>query len=205
MFEWRLFKSEICCGWNTYIGGSAGYTNSTGEQNTFIGSSAGYSNSAGTGNVFIGYKAGYNNTEGSNLLYIHNSDTDTPLIYGEFDNRIVKIHGQLQMVAAAGPSHIRLKRDIQPLDSSLDKVTELRGVSYKWKTDQYPDRGFRDTKQIGLIAQDVESVLPELVSTDSKEYKAVSYDKLTAVLVEAVKELKVENEELKAQLFKKYH
>ena len=150
-------------------------------------------------NVFIGNMAGYNE-EGSHKLYIANTKTDNPLIYGEFDNNIVKIHGQLQMIAAAASSDIRLKKEIQPLQSSLDKVTELKGVSYHWKTDQYPDWGFRDTKQIGLVAQDVESVLPELVSTDSKGFKAVSYDKLTAVLVEAVKELKAENERLKAEL-----
>jgi len=76
-------------------------------------------------------------------------------------------------------------------------VLELQGVSYNWKTAQYPDWGFKDTKQIGLVAQDVETVIPELVSTDTKGFKAVSYNKLTAVLVEAVKELKAENEQLR--------
>ncbi len=70
-------------------------------------------------------------------------------------------------------------------------------MSYHWKTEQYPDWGFKETKQIGLVAQDVEAVIPELVSTDTRGYKAVSYNKLTAVLVEAVKELKAENEKLK--------
>ncbi len=52
----------------------------------------------------------------------------------------------------------------------------------------YPSRGFTKDKQIGLIAQDVEAVLPELVRTDRDGNKAVSYEKMVAVLIEAVKE-----------------
>ena len=184
---------------NTFLGEIAGMHNTTGHSNTFLGMSAGYNNEAGSYSVFIGYRAGYNET-GSNKLYIDNSDTDTPLIYGEFDNDLVKIHGELQMIAAAGPSDKRLKKDIKPLQSSLDKIQLLEGVSYHWKTEEYPEWGFKETKQIGLVAQNVEDVIPELVSTDSKGYKAVSYDKLTAVLVEAVKELRAENDQLKAKM-----
>jgi len=76
----------------------------------------------------------------------------------------------------------------------------LQGVSYERKREEYPDWGFKDSRQIGLLAQDVERVIPELVSADETGYKAVSYNKLTAVLVEAVKELKAENERLRKRL-----
>jgi chaperonin cofactor prefoldin len=76
---------------------------------------------------------------------------------------------------------------------------KLNGVSYNWRSDEYKERGFSDRSQIGLIAQDVEETFPELVHTDTEGYKAVAYSKLTAVLVEAVKELKAENEALKSQ------
>ena len=79
-------------------------------------------------------------------------------------------------------------------------VSALQGVSYEWKTKQYEDLAFKEGRQIGLVAQDVEKVLPELVSEDSKGYKAVSYAKLTAVLVEAVKELKNENQKQQAEI-----
>ncbi|MEW6003355.1 MAG: hypothetical protein AB1638_12030 [Nitrospirota bacterium] len=69
--------------YNTFIGYSAGLNNTTGNYNTFIGRAAGYSNQTGIGNVFLGYGAGYNET-GSDKLYIDNSSTSTPLIYGEF-------------------------------------------------------------------------------------------------------------------------
>jgi hypothetical protein len=184
---------------NTFIGFNAGCGNLEGYGNTFIGSQTGYYNASGNGNVFIGLLAGCNEA-GSNRLYIDNTDTATPLIYGEFDNNIVRVHGQLQMVSAAGASDIRLKRDIRPLEDSLERVAALQGVSYRWDTGQYPGWGFTKDRQIGLVAQAVEAVIPELVSTDSRGYKAVSYDKLTAVLVEAVKALKAENETLRRQI-----
>lgn len=85
-------------GWrNTYIGLSAGYLNSTGHYNTFIGRGAGYNNSEGSGNIFIGSLAGYNET-GSDKLYISNSDTLSPLIYGEFDNSLLRLHGRVEVV-----------------------------------------------------------------------------------------------------------
>lgn len=72
-------------------------------------------------------------------------------------------------------------------------------MSFDWNVEEYPGMGLKDGRQIGLVAQDVEKALPELVSKDKDGYKAISYTKLTAVLVEAVKELKTENESLKTE------
>jgi hypothetical protein len=80
--------------YNTFSGVYAGYSNTTGGYNTFSGVDAGYSNTTGSGNVFFGYRAGFYETT-SNKLYIANSDTTSPLIYGEFDNNIVRINGSL--------------------------------------------------------------------------------------------------------------
>ena len=79
-------------------------------------------------------------------------------------------------------------------------MLQLRGVSYDWKTEEYPDKGFSKDRQIGFIAQEVEPVIPELVKTGSDGYKALAYDKIVAVLVEAIKEVKTENDSLKEQL-----
>ena len=171
---------------NTFLGDYAGVSNTTGNYNTFLGDYAGYSNTTGYRNVFLGYQAGYNET-GSDRLYIHNSDSTSPLIYGDFNGRTIQINGSLNIADASAASDISFKRDIKPLEGSLEKVTSLKGVSFAWRTDQYPEKGFRDGRQIGLIAQDVEKVLPELVKTDKDGKKSLSYDKLTAVLVEAVK------------------
>lgn len=89
--------NEGNCGYeNVYIGDQAGYSSSYSQYNTFIGKSSGYSNS-GESNVFLGYHSGANET-GSNKLYISNSDTSTPLIYGEFDNSLLKFNGQVNVV-----------------------------------------------------------------------------------------------------------
>ncbi|MCD6193980.1 MAG: hypothetical protein J7L26_11015 [Candidatus Aminicenantes bacterium] len=78
---------------NVLIGCFAGQNNKEGARNTFVGYDAGHSNNA-SGNVFLGYKAGYYET-GANKLYIANSNTTTPLIYGEFDNALLKVNGTL--------------------------------------------------------------------------------------------------------------
>jgi hypothetical protein len=89
---------------NTFLGHNAGYYNTTGSYNTFLGRMAGFFNSTGNGNVFLGWLAGSNET-GSNKLYIDNSDTNTPLIYGEFDNGILRINGRLGVLKSPGASY----------------------------------------------------------------------------------------------------
>lgn len=81
---------------NIVIGYQAGYKGSTTTYDNcvIIGHQAGYLLESGNANVFIGYQAGYNET-GSNKLYVANSDTVTPLIYGEFDNAMLRFHGSL--------------------------------------------------------------------------------------------------------------
>ena len=86
-------------------------------------------------------------------------------------------------------SDLRFKHNIRPVGHALQKVTLLTGVTYDWKKDEFKDRNFSSGRQIGLIAQDVEKVLPELVTTGEDGYKSIQYNKLTAVLVEAMKEM----------------
>ncbi len=81
---------------NLYLGTSTGFNSTTGFQNTYLGSGAGYNNQTGIQNIFIGYRAGYYET-GSNKLYIDNSDTTSPLIYGEFNNNLFQINGKLNI------------------------------------------------------------------------------------------------------------
>ena len=80
---------------NSFFGFGAGKFNTTGEMNSYFGTGAGNQNTAGSGNVCIGNFAGANET-GSNKLYIDNSSTSTPLIYGEFDNKTLQINGSLR-------------------------------------------------------------------------------------------------------------
>ena len=115
-------------------------------------------------------------------------------------NPTYKLHvaGNAYTTGSWGSSDARWKKNITLLQDSLQKVSQLNGVKFDWKTDEYPDNGFSEDRQIGFIAQEVEPIIPELVSTDDNGYKSVSYEKMTAVLVEAVKELKAQNDALKA-------
>jgi hypothetical protein len=94
---WYAGNSNTTGYFNTFLGMAAGNSNTTGHDNTFLGDSAGNYNTTGNGNVFLGHWAGYNET-GSNKLYIDNSATSTPLIYGEFDNNKLTINGNLEVI-----------------------------------------------------------------------------------------------------------
>lgn len=76
---------------NIFTGYNSGLFNTTGSNNVFSGYQSGYTNIIGSGNVFLGYSAGYSET-GSNRLYIDNSNTTSPLIYGKFDTNQVGIN-----------------------------------------------------------------------------------------------------------------
>lgn len=89
---------------NTMIGVRAGISNSTGSANVFLGNEAGNS-SAGSANVFIGYRSGYNEL-GDNKLYLENSNSASPLIYGEFDNNIVIVNGDLSSTGTIASTDI---------------------------------------------------------------------------------------------------
>lgn len=81
----------------------------------------------------------------------------------------------------------RLKKNIQQITGSLDKIEKLRGVTFDWRQDM-DIKDLSTQRQIGMIAQEVESVLPELVNISPLGYKGIDYSKLTSVLVEAIKE-----------------
>lgn len=89
-------------------------------------------------------------------------------------------------------SDINFKTDIQKVQNALNLVENLEGVRFVWKSDNKPS--------VGVIAQQIEEYIPELVHTS--EYKTVNYNGLIGVLIEAVKELKKEVEELKEKINK---
>jgi hypothetical protein len=88
-------------------------------------------------------------------------------------------------------SDSRLKIDIADIANPLEEVLALRGVRYRWNTKEFPAMFFGDKPQIGFIAQDVEQVYPELVTTAPNGYKMVDYARLTPILVEAMREQQV--------------
>jgi hypothetical protein len=108
----------------------------------------------------------------------------------------VQVNGTLNATAdvvAYFSSDKRLKDNLKPIENSLDKVSKLSGYEFDWNDKQKTYKGH----DIGVVAQEVEEVLPELVATREDGYKAVKYEKIVSLLIEAIKELKEEIEELK--------
>lgn len=109
-------------------------------------------------------------------------------------------------IAGTCSSDLRLKRAITPFPALLDKLVRLQPVNFYWRAAEFPQRHFGTTQSYGLIAQEVEAVFPDLVSTDEQGYKAVNYSKLPLLLLQAAKEqhqfsqrLNAENAGLKEQ------
>ncbi len=97
-------------------------------------------------------------------------------------------------------SDFRLKTNILPFAPILDKLVKLQPVHFDWNVEQYPDYHFGPGRNSGLIAQDVEKVFPELVGVDAHGYKTMNYSELPYLTLAAIRELKTENDSLRAQL-----
>lgn len=97
-------------------------------------------------------------------------------------------------------SDARLKKDVQPINNALDIVKNLNGVYFKWNNnDDFKTED--ETRQIGLIAQEVEQHLPEAVTLNGvKDYKTIRYSEMVSVLVEAMKEQQQQIDSLKTEI-----
>ncbi len=97
-------------------------------------------------------------------------------------------------VVAFASSDERLKENLEPIGSAIEKVGQLTGYTFDWIP--MPDIHVHNGRDVGIIAQEVEKVLPELVSDRENGYKAVKYEKLTALLIQAVNEQQQQIEKL---------
>ena len=179
---------------NTTLGSETLRILSVGNENIAIGYKAGSSNSAGSGNVYIGAYAGSEKpTRESNKLYISNS-SQQQLITGDFRKGQVIVNGELNASGLTQSSDARLKKDIDPINIGLEAILQLEGKTYKWS-----DTSRSQRTHIGLIAQEVEKVIPEVVTEDENGFKAIAYAKLTTILIEAIKEQQIRIMELENQ------
>jgi len=128
-----------------------------------------------------------NNLAGGDFIFRNDANAT---IFSLFSSGNVTIAGTLTQ-----NSDKRLKKNIQPLQGSLQKILMLGGYHYNWKENH------RDQHvQTGLLAQQVEQQMPELVETNSAGIKSVNYSGMIPYTIEAIKELKKENEELRSEL-----
>lgn len=140
---------------------------------------------------FINTTAGSYYTEGTPLVALDGSG-----------NLYVK--GNLEWHGKNFPSSDeRLKKEVQPIENTLQKLQRINGVTFKWNNTYLDNKLMKseqdDALQFGVIAQDVEKVFPELVGED-KGYKTVNYNGLIPVILNAVKEQQTEIIDLKQEL-----
>jgi hypothetical protein len=123
-------------------------------------------------------------------LYLHDNNSIGMTVNGSncviVSDGAVTINGNIHSTGTmTSSSDARFKNDIQQLTNSLDKIANLRGVSF--------ERQGVLGRCIGVIAQEVETILPEVVSTDNSGTKSVAYGNIVALLIEGIKELKQQN------------
>ncbi|WP_106915845.1 tail fiber domain-containing protein [Chryseobacterium aurantiacum] len=135
------------------------------------------------GSIGYQYTGNGTNTNGSLVLAVNNTIRATLNQAGTFN-----VIGSVQSHGVTLSSDARFKTDIATIKNALPIITSLRGTTYQMNKAAFPERHFADGKQYGVIAQEIEKVLPELVTTNEDGYKSVNYQGMIPVLIEAVKE-----------------
>ena len=102
-------------------------------------------------------------------------------------------------VVAYASSDVKLKDNIEVIEDSLDKISEIRGVKFDWN-EESPDWAQERGHDVGVIAQEVQKVLPEIVTERTNGYLGVDYKRIIPLLIESIKELKQEVEDLKKKV-----
>ena len=115
-------------------------------------------------------------------------------LYLNLNNNDAVFGGNVYAFGYFHNSDARLKKDIAPIKNGLEIVKKLQGVSYVWKATGRP--------ALGVIAQEVEKIIPSAVSVDKVGTKSVEYDQLVAPLIESIKEQQVEIDSLKYEIEK---
>ena len=98
-------------------------------------------------------------------------------------------------ITAFFSSDERLKDNVTPIEGALEKVNQIGGYGFDWNSNSE-----HSGHDVGVIAQEIEKVLPEVVTTRDNGYKAVRYEKIVALLIQAVKEQQLQIDELKSKL-----
>jgi hypothetical protein len=201
---------------NTAVGygaGTAGTSNFNGSNNTFIGNSTGALGPGISGSTAIGYGAQVAKSGavvlggfGAFVGIGTNSPQEKLDVMGNVmigDN----YHGygcvkerNGHVIGGFCSSDERLKRNIEPFQPILEKLVQIQPVYFDWRTDEYPDLYLGSSRSPGLVAQDVEKALPEMVAEDTSGFKMVNYSQLPLLLLQAIREQQEQIRELRMQV-----
>ncbi len=161
-----------------------------------------------------GVEITYRPYDNTGIIQVYNRDTSGADAWGDLylgDGKVgigeinpsQKLHvdGNICYTGTIGGcSDVRYKRDISTVTDALEKVSRIHGVTFKWRKDDYPEQNFSQQEQIGFVAQEIKDIVPQVIMQDDAGYYSVDYGRLTPLLVEAIKELKAENEELRRRI-----
>jgi hypothetical protein len=187
-------------GSSSFNGGTVGVVGSGGDTLSSL--------SGGPGGLFVGGSGGLGGLGGFGIEAFGGRNSDgSEARAGEFHGD-VEVTGCLSVSPGTTAhvqfgnclSDVRLKKNIQPYSPVLDKLVRLQPVTYNWRVEEYPQYRFGTEKSSGLIAQEVEKVFPEMVSVDEGGFRRVNYGELPLLMLQAIRDLKAENDSLREQL-----
>lgn len=149
------------------------------------------------------FKIGFPSRRGSPGRALVDSTSGSPRVLvlnfqGDWDrvdvNSPMIVSGSVTASGFVNSSDARLKDHIEPLTGALDEVLRLRPVRFEWRAGEFPERRLPAGPAVGLLAQDVRAVFPELVSVDPMGMLAVDYGRVSAVTIGALRELAEQSE-----------
>ena len=153
---------------------------------------------SGSSQVTLSSTTGYGSVINQNLLTTSNVQHNALGIGMAASATAGRIDATNDVVAYSS-SDIRFKENIKPIENALEKISKISGNTYDWKEENKIEHGY-EGNDVGVIAQEIEAVLPQLVQTRESGYKAVKYEKLVALLIEGIKEQQKQIDELKSKL-----
>jgi hypothetical protein len=204
---------------NAFFGTTTGWSNVTGSYNSLLGSLADVgapdlTNATAIGSrarvaqsnsLVLGSIAGVNNATASVSVGIGTTtpadrlDVNGDIRVGDIDTNGCLKNNNGGTIVGTCSSDLRFKRNLQPFGPVLNRVTRLQPFYFFWRAAEFPDKRFGNEREVGLVAQQVEQVMPELVTTDKDGYQMVDYSKLPLITLQALKELKAQNDSLQQQ------
>lgn len=178
---WKAGLFSTTSSLNVFIGSQAGLYNTVGTKNVYLGYASGF-DSEGSENVFLGYKSGYYE-DGSNKLYIENSSSSTPLVYGDFSDDLLAVNGRMGIGTTNVDTTLALK--VNGTIKAKEVLISLSGFpDYVFS----PDYNLRSLGEVETYIK-TNSHLPDIPSEAEVIKNGISLGEMDAKLLQKVEEL----------------